>query len=127
MSAFVVEKRTIDRIVTYLQGQKSYALPEVLRGDPDTLGARLWALNAEAVSQRYTKEPEAVPYVHSIVWGTLTETAIALDCYLAQCAEGNVQESALYRALSRVKESVFSEIVSETPAWKAAIKAGMWT
>ena len=126
MSAFVVEKKTIDRIVTYLQGQKSYALPEVLRGDPDALGARLWALNTEAVAQRYDEDPEAITYVWSLALGSLAETAMALACFLYQCTEGDVPESELYRALSDVKAAVFYEIVSETPAWKAASDAGVW-
>ena len=61
MSAYVVEKKTIDRIVTWITGQISEpylrnCLPELATKTEKQLGQKLWSMNVKAVDQRYQEQ-----------------------------------------------------------------------
>ena len=43
-----------------------------------------------------------------------------IDCYLYQCSEGNVPESALYKAVQSIRNTLANWIISNTPAFNAA-------
>lgn len=111
MSCFIVENRTIDKIVRHLL---SGGLPI----ESEALGRQLQALNLQAFMTRYPKY-DAPPYVEPYQWsGTkygACETWKALSCFLYQCTEGDVPETSLYQELEIAKNRLAGEIVSSLP------------
>ncbi|MCL6557665.1 MAG: hypothetical protein K6U74_02460, partial [Firmicutes bacterium] len=69
MSAYIVEKKTIDRIVTYIAQHVNPRAVEAyypsLKGDRHQLGQKLWRMNVEAVNQRYSESNPVPLYRHT--------------------------------------------------------------
>jgi hypothetical protein len=116
MSAFIVEKATIDTVVTHMLGPAASPAHDVL-------GRRLWRMNATAVAARYretrdecwrdyTFEPsrEAHP----------VRVLKSIECFLYQCAEEHVPRFTLYKRVSRKAGRLARHIVSESPAYADA-------
>lgn len=142
MSAFVVDDKTINRVVTYLRDdrdlkdwfghQVSKRLDiSILSQDGLAQLARLMHVtNVQAVQQRYPDEPaetlpgpirEAGEHFHFRYELTGRMQALkSLQCWLYQCAEGNVPESAVYRLMERVKAEMALAIVSDLPEYERA-------
>lgn len=144
MSAFVVEKGTIDRIVTYVEGlykthpylyqrvAEVVGLGDIVRPTkatgsirhavnlPTILGQRLWETNVGAVNLRYATDDTA-PQYH---WSSRTAAPIvvlkSLQCFLYQCCEGDVPESTLSRVVEAIKNDVAEEICTSLPEYKQA-------
>ena len=114
MSAFIVSNATIHRAVWGMKYAK-------LTGAYDKeLGQKLYALNAEAVQQRYgddfaervnfTPEPGVVSKISAVK---------ALHCLRYQCSEGNVPSKKLFKMLSRAIEILSEDIVCNLPEWNS--------
>lgn len=82
MSCYVVEKSTIDRLVTLVLS----AAPEIApTRDPLRLGRLLWTINQEAVNHRYRESGAAPTYARfEFQLDGLPQLVKALDCYLYQ-------------------------------------------
>lgn len=145
MSAYVVEPKTINRILTSL----SYGLKanqsvaneakrrlNKIEWDIDStehlrdLGQAMYNLNVNAVSQRYPEDTEAtLPGTHNTKTQELTrfkfkeehcstlQTYQSLRCWLYQCAEGNVTETALYKTFEKIKDGLARHIIEELPEY----------
>lgn len=134
MSAYVVEKSTIDVIVTYCFSPKpgygpQIAVREQICGSdatPDALGERLCDLNHAAVNTRYADDLTRVTkgaqefYEHERTHATLPAVYKALTCLLYQCSEGDCPDSPVFKALERLKAAVAEEIISAMPEYTAA-------
>lgn len=136
MSAFIIAKETMDHVVTAIDMafSKSNRFGEVPLHDLDNLGRKLFAMNLDAVSQRYPGESKnTLPgpvdttnihdgYCHTIRVDTNKVKGLkAVCCLHYQANEGNVPEtSELYRALADLAHNMSMEIVSEMPAWRTA-------
>lgn len=143
MSAFVVDDETIHKIVSgiehsllwshaeYPQGPDGIELPpqegeqwEALK----RLGARLRSMNESAVMHRYREKDRTnlpgpcpyQPYKHA-AFGRPDPVLLvkALQCYLYQCAEGDVPEKLLYKLLREWEGSICRFIVHQLPAYDA--------
>src|SRR4051812_1158656 len=78
----------------------------------DLLGRDLYALNREAVRQRYgTADP--VPEYRFRPPGDVPKVQLykSLRCLLYQCSEGDVPETALYRRVEERANGLAREIV----------------
>lgn len=136
MSAFIVENKTINRIVNWLvleivHNPESYRLKEKLsklgydvsdRAFAGKLAKDMFALNVSAVNQRYNEEnPNArFSYIpESPV--SLIQTLKSMHCWIYQCTEGNVSESRLYKFFTGVLEKyVLRKIVYGLPEYSKA-------
>lgn len=109
MSAYVVEAETIDRIVTYndklrLRDEWLYLEPqkaaEVTPGQPhtlDALGISLFRMNVQAVNHCCHEQNPVPLYRYTYRWASPVQVYKSLQCYLYQCAEGDVPETPLCR------------------------------
>jgi hypothetical protein len=135
VSAFIVDKDTIDRVVGLLWGQErargDYGVPPRIaltvaanrEGDDDTpwlaVGQELWNLNTRAVNWRYGEHEQAPIYDRFCPVDTSRMQAYkALRCLLYQCSEGDVPNDPLFQALDTLANSIAHHIVSETPEYQ---------
>jgi hypothetical protein len=123
MSAFVVNPSVIDKVVGYMyDGQHD----EHVRGRNYTsdefneFGRALYAMNVNAVNQRYEDNNEPPTYNYRRRNPTRHETLKAMHCLRYQCSEGNVPECALYAKLTEAIHSLADDIVTDSPEWDAA-------
>ena len=109
MSAFLVENTTISKILTELTKsvRKSQYFKERMAkllidfSDPEwqtRLGQKMLNLNQLALKYRYGDPKRGLKYTFQSVYCTKIEAIKALECWLYQCAEGNIPEVAkLYK------------------------------
>lgn len=118
MSAFIVQKGTIDRIVTYIEKNKHNWQIKFDVVDEKELGQKLWDLNARAVNFRYA-ENIAIKYDFFERKSGQSLVAIykSIDCYLYQCLEGDVPESCLFRQIESVQKDLASRIIFDLPGY----------
>lgn len=95
MSAFIVRKDTMHACALALSAAGE---------DLTTFGRELYAMNEDAVAQRYSEEPDRTGST-GYVWespGPLSPGGLleALECLRYQCAEGDVPERPLFERLS---------------------------
>lgn len=154
MSAFVVDDACMTNVVRAIcYASKWSALTEMFDGQPTRhadsatkIGRRLFALNIEAVMQRYPDcraQPNdlpgpcddkgnsiaheiaaaftcEVPAAESVTVDELCACVKSMHCLQYQCSEGNVPETRLYKALNRAIGRVCEHIVSNLPAYERA-------
>ena len=147
MSAFVVEPRTINRILGYLReseraGQfmgghsrrllQSVEFDFLNRDDQANLGQAMYNMNVNAVSQRYPddslnslpgtyhKEGVLDSYKVELVHVSAAQAYKSLQCWLYQCTEGNVTKNKLFQAFEKIAESLANEIVTSLPEYETA-------
>jgi hypothetical protein len=128
MSAFIVEDKTINRVITYIK-QECYRDPFFHRrflegngycGSWDELAQAMYDLNKEAVDYRYKEENVQRKVRYSELYGSLYQALKSLDCFLYQCAEGKVPEKPLYKRLEFVQRHLLRQIVSSSQAYDEA-------
>jgi len=138
MSAFVVQDETINQVVRFLwlhrdpRGgteprflvkQAGYDLntPE----DRERLASAMFALNVEAVNQRYGPDqaqrfrPLDFHYSEGIPT-TPVATLKLLGCWFYQCSEGDVPETELYQLMYQVERSIAYQIVTSSAEYDRA-------
>lgn len=117
MSAFLVSHETINAVCFGWrpEGDNSPGCEQL-----DWLGNRLWAMNREALKQRYGDEFDA-PEVFSFRPHQYTRIQClkAAQCLRYQCSEGDVPKLALYDELSRVCERLAYEVINKMPEYGA--------
>jgi hypothetical protein len=141
MSAFVVEDRTINQVITWLdlhRREQPYLLhqikavtgynPEDDAYDEQTgwpaLGQAMFDLNVRAVEARYGEGEAAqfrpLDYRHHFERTTDIGVYKALQCWLYQCSEGDVPEMPLYKLFDHyVQQTIGYSIISKLPEWEA--------
>ncbi len=135
MSAFIVSDACINRVVAHIaDAQVNDYARRVLAQDvgivvnltdgPQRLASAMFSLNVEAVRQRYPGETgeafRPLNFQHRHELCSTMQAYKSLACWLYQCAEGNVPETPLYRAMQRVKWSIADHIICELPAYNKA-------
>ncbi len=150
MSAFVVDYKTINRILSKLKGQverggmweSSYILGPVLTAAEiawegqetwQTLGMALLAANVDAVQQRYPDDtPENLPgpidetllgYRFDYDQTSKVQAVKSLGCLLYQMAEGAQRHRPLYKALQHLEGQWAIQIVHDLPEYESAAYA----
>jgi len=87
----------------------------------DLIGAKLYALNHEAVAQRYDEGESSTPYRWQPAgYQNRVRWYKAIQCLRYQCAEGDAPETPLYAELTALERIVASYIIDELPAYKEA-------
>ena len=144
MSAFVVEDRTINRIVAFLaQGANEDAAKPLVRlgykiqangnggrvaqhREKERLAKALFEMNCRAVDARYADHPARTKF-HPEEFVFLTEAppgaieAIKrMGCLGYQCLEGDVPEEDLYKALRESQKLVALGYVCDSPEYDGA-------
>jgi len=133
MSAFVVEDKTINEIVSYLSRARNIEwIQRVIkaqgydletRDGQEKLANQMFLLNVKGVDARYgdnqAQEFRTLDFKCSLTLHFTRMSAYkALGCWLYQCAEGdNPEESALYKLMDQVKAHIAEDIVRSLPEY----------
>jgi hypothetical protein len=124
MSAFIVEKSTIDAIVTHVslnRDDRERILTWFGVKAEDELGQALWSLNVDAFNARYPKDgAQYQSYQYGFKHVRPVHAYKALECLIYQCSEGNVPETATYKNLERLLALIGNRIISSLPEYDAA-------
>jgi hypothetical protein len=127
MSAYIVDTKTIDRVVTaairnnHKRNGKAVLCYGGEEYDPTKLGQLLFKLNCAAVDHRYQEENPIPMY-------SFTEQYIANDvqlykaitCFLYQCSEGEVWKGEFYEEVETLKASLAHNIIAKTEEYENA-------
>ena len=121
MSAFIVSTETMQRVIAAITDNGSiydgtFAGTYLLRNssDLDALGKALFAMNADAVNQRYSENYVEPPFSYRPLGIVSKEDRfMAVACLLYQCSEGDVPEREMYRELGRVKNRLANAIAHD--------------
>jgi hypothetical protein len=133
MSAFVVEDKTINRVVSFLATDresdwlrrriiKELGLDLETELGRETLGKLMFSLNVDAVNQRYGENaaqefrPLNYQYRMEISCNRLMAFK-ALQCWHYQCSEGDIDETPLYQLMERVQGWLAEAIVTRLEAY----------
>lgn len=132
MSCFIVEKVTIDEIMTYLRVYASVGGLSVLRplrasyqlesiDQCEQLGLAMLNLNVDAYYDRYSRKSPKVGYEYAPVDVTKMQAYKSLRCFLYQCHEGSISEkSNLYKLLDGACNEIAHDIIYDTYEFKKA-------
>jgi hypothetical protein len=132
MSAFIVENRTINTIVTGLghEFRKNSSLRRVAEkfridvesnGWEQRLAEAMYQLNVEAVNQRYNEKNTSQKFVHNpYPYHSRIAAFKSLQCWLYQCSEGNVPETTLYHYFAELEKELAISIVINLPQYEQA-------
>lgn len=126
MSAYVVSENTMHRVVRAIEKNRQWfagvPVSSATTRSADAIGAALFAMNIDAVRQRYPRdpEPESFAYRYENHVNSAVVEFKAIQCLLYQCSEGNVPETPLYRELESVALTVASKIIHSLPEYDAA-------
>jgi hypothetical protein len=145
MSAFVIDSATMHKVINALCTQLRYQREDrTIAGLPvnearnwTLIGRKLFAMNIEAVTQRY---PDCKGNPGNMPGGDIdaaeqynfpgipampeikdkAECLKALACLLYQSSEGNVSETALYKEIDAYEKTLGMAIINEMPEYQAA-------
>jgi hypothetical protein len=135
MSAFIVEDKTINRVITYLKDERSEYIREIIKEElginlrtldgQETLAREMFALNCAAVEERYGKGEagafRSLNYEYKREIANIFTVFKCLKCWQYQCSEGDIPETnKLYQVMSRVAGLLAESIVDALPAYQAA-------
>lgn len=132
MSAFIVDGRTIDRIVTFiLKNTREFAGIAISSNDQVTwshgigsqIGQILYRLNTDAVNYRYSEREESPGprYKFKPVAALADVQAYkSIGCFLYQCSEGEFPEHPVFKQLAEVQNELAHRIVSNLSAYDKA-------
>jgi hypothetical protein len=131
MSAFIVEEITINKIVNYLAYRRNIEHIQIILKeagyDLTTLEGReklfnhLYSMNIQAVNQRYEEANKREPYKYRIISSyPCIQVFKAFNCFMYQCAEGEIPKSDLYKFMSKVEGLVARHILTNMPEYDKA-------
>jgi hypothetical protein len=139
MSAYIVSPKTMNRVVStllsarqfgvHLEGFAGLPLSGVIlaRDTEQRIAEQLYAMNREAVIQRYPDShaeggysdlPAGYRFAYEIV--NRCSGLKAIRCLLYQCTEGTIDETPLYRELQDFAHSLAYAIVADLPEYEKA-------
>ena len=120
MSAFIVNDKTLNRILTFLGNWDFEGNSELKRvfgelainvEDDETgkqilnsIGIILKDLNCEAVSQRYREGKYKNNYFYTPEKCDIKQAYMHLCCLTYQCCEGNIPNTKIYKLLERMEK-----------------------
>lgn len=129
MSAFIVEEKTINRILFWLRQteigphqnlwyKKTIAeAAQIDLNDPNfmtKLGASMMMLNVDAVNSRYLGANEKPYFAYRVAACNDYQALKSLRCWIYQCAEGDVPERPLFKAFHEASLRLALAIVERT-------------
>src|SRR5260370_19625905 len=132
MSAFVVKQTSINKIISWLRHEflensslrlvaRQFGVDVESEGWEQRLAEAMYALNIEAVNQRYSEKNSLPEIVYSLYPYTSRISAWkALRCWIYQCSEVSVPETNLYRYFAEIEKQTALHIVMGLPAYAHA-------
>src|SRR5882724_3746734 len=112
MSAFLVDKKTIDKILTELDKAVRIASTWAEKEVETKLSQRMFDLNQLALEYRYGDPKQELIYKYQTVPCTKVQAFKALQCWIYQCSEGNIPEdSKLYDFFDNVLVPEWAESI----------------
>jgi hypothetical protein len=141
MSAFLVANNTINNIVNWLDSalEEAYGTITIRQklleqgfdasviGWADRLGYAMFQLNVIAVDARYgsgeAKKFRPLDYQYEVTKSVpMVQALKSLQCWLYQCNEGDVPETALYGLFDNdVQLYLMTEIIDALPEYQNAV------
>lgn len=143
MSSYIVEKITIDRIVTIIANNQrfswivkgkpeNYALCFLTDEEKEALGKRLWKMNRLAVERRYRDrkqngkledvyfyEPVNLSFSSSKQMQKAQEYK-SFQCFVYQCSEGLIAKCKLLKMIESFQNTIANEIIEALPEYQKA-------
>jgi hypothetical protein len=130
MSAYVVDPKTINAILTHVFYTrdswlrdfvgKNYGVDPTTEDGAGRIGQSMHQLNCSAVEQRYNHPVTDEYSGFGLELRSPVAAYKALSCWLYQCYEGDVPESAEFKQWKEVKATIANEIISKTPEYEAS-------
>jgi len=136
MSAYIVDDKTINRIVSaailHTLGSLAPAPRLLVPDNPElddwhSLGSAMRDMNVAAVIARYGPSDSLpgpsplLPYQFQPVTAPgLVQTIKSLACYLYQCSEGDIPNWRLYQQLDKWQTELCQHYVTESDAYEQA-------
>ena len=135
MSAYIVEDKTINRIITFLASdQEASHVKSLLKTQlgldhndekyHENLGTRMFSLNILAVNTLYgvgeAEKFRPLDYKFHYEITDRIQALKSLRCFLYQCYEGEIPESQLFKILDSYAAELAYRIISYLPAYERA-------
>jgi hypothetical protein len=132
MSAYVVENKTINTIVTWLADElrrnpflrekaHTFKVDVESVGWKEQLAKAMFALNVSAVNQRYHEQHTPNGFLYQpVFYGSRIAAFKSLRCWKYQCTEGNIPETNLYQYFEELEKQIAINIVIELPQYEEA-------
>ena len=131
MSAFMVEDKTINRVVSWLSDDQEgdwikRRLDIHLADNENSQEFRqsLFQMNIDGVNARYgedeSKEFRPLEYKFRYELTNQFQVLKSLQCLLYQCSEGDVPETELYKTMKDYEHSMAMRIVRNLPQYDKA-------
>ena len=121
MSSYIVDDKTIDRIISVL---KQSNLIDYIEGlcivDLSDFGQELLNLNISAYDQRYGGKIGKYNYTFTECQVTTVQGLKSLRCLLYQCLEGDVPNTKLYKQMRNACGDLAQHIVEKLLAYENA-------
>ena len=134
MSAYVVDDETINKVVTYLYmeslGGRHFSFHRLkalgynlsFEEDCKKLAEDMFALNVEAVEQRYgkgeAKKFRPLNFRFRFVENEgIIRTIKALGTWSYQCTEGSVPKTEIYQEMDAIQTSMYVKFAHSTKEW----------
>lgn len=132
MSAFIVQKTTINKILSWLGREflnnrylqelaRQFGVDVVSDGWEQKLAKEMYSLNVTAVNQRYKEKNPVSEIVYSpCPYSSRIAAWKALVCWLYQCSEEDVPQTKLYRFFEEIEKQTACCIVRDLPKYEQA-------
>lgn len=133
MSSFMCSPRTIGKVLRVMERRyttfSQYPPLAWSNLEQQQMALQLVLMNDQAMSARYNKhdqltEEEATDLALLVALAdgpaSNLELLKAMDCYLYQCNEGSIGESAFYTRVSAERGRLANEILTSLPEYDAA-------
>lgn len=133
MSAYIVEDKTINRILSFLFWNDSIEKEHLKKlvndcgyfVDDDKackkFGQALLNMNIKAVSYRYDEKSPAQEFEYKDLHNVSIFQALkSLHCLIYQCDEGDIPEMELFKLLKKIKAIISSDIIDSLPSYTKA-------
>ena len=136
MSAFIVNDKTLNRILSFIDSWNFYENGNLKfrfwdLGKPildvdeqedilERIGLKIKELNAKAVNQRYSEDNGEQEFKYNFEKCDVFQAYNHLRCLTYQMNEGKIPEMDLYKLLEEIERQFEQEIAGEHPKVKSA-------
>jgi hypothetical protein len=121
MSAFIVNKTTIDCIVTALvKPAATKTLKRYRMKSESQLGQAIWDMNTDAVNSSYGSPEPYTPYTFREHNASMIQAIKSLNCLLYQCSEGDIPDTELFKMLAEDRNKMLRILVESFEEYKSA-------
>lgn len=137
MSAYIVDDKTINRIITFIDGHMhgtdllSFETKKILKEllgieafksqkDLEVFGNVLLLMNKKAVDERYKEINNIEELKYKPEHASTIQVLKSLRCYLYQCMEGDIPENRIYKTMRKIEDIIEYDIIDKLPEYEKA-------